>query len=177
VRALAVFAAEAARAFGFRTGVLHIEAKSTSAGPRIVEINARMGGGAIHLIVEAVWGVDLIEAQVRSSLGLPQSLQPSRRPRCAIVDSLLYAPATGRLATLPLAAVGASGNGAVVDVDVHAKVGQDVVGPDGIFATSLAEVVVRGRDLRDARAISAEILAEPPRVTAGAGAAQPARAF
>jgi hypothetical protein len=38
-------------------------------------------------------------------------------------------------------------------------------------------MVVRGRDLRDARAISAEILAEPPRVTAGAGAAQPARAF
>jgi ATP-grasp domain/Transmembrane secretion effector/Cyclic nucleotide-binding domain/ATP-grasp N-terminal domain len=40
VRALVAFAADAARAFGFRTGVLHIEAKSTSAGARIVEINA-----------------------------------------------------------------------------------------------------------------------------------------
>jgi carnosine synthase len=173
VRALVAFAAEAAREFGFRTGVLHIEAKSTSAGPRIIEINARMGGGPVHLIVEAVWGVDLIEAQVRSSLGLPQSLRPSRRPRCTVVDSLVYAPTSGRLATLPLAAGGGSRNGAVLDVDVHAEVGEDVVGPDAIFATSLAELVVRGRDLREARAISAELLAEPPQVTADARAAHP----
>jgi biotin carboxylase/predicted MFS family arabinose efflux permease len=172
VRALVAFAAEAAREFGFRTGVLHIEAKSTSAGPRIVEINARMGGGPVHLIVEAVWGVDLIEAQVRSSLGLPQALRPSRRPRCAVVDSLVYAPASGRLAALPLAAGGTSGDGAVLDLDVHAEVGEDVVGPDATFATSLAELVVRGRDLREARAISAEMLAEPPRVTADARNAQ-----
>jgi biotin carboxylase/MFS family permease len=175
VRALVAFAAQAAREFGFRTGVLHIEAKSTSAGPRIVEINARMGGGPVHLIVDAVWGVDLIEAQVRSSLGLPQTLRPSRRPRCAVVDSLLYAPTSGRLATLPLAAGGGSRNGAVLDLDVHAEVGEDVVGPDATFATSLAELVVRGRDLREARAISAEMLVEPPRVTADAGAAHPSR--
>jgi hypothetical protein len=133
-----------------------------------------MGGGPVHLIVEAVWGVDLIEAQVRSSLGLPQSLRPSRRPRCAVVDSLVYAPVSGRLATLPLAAV--SRNGAVLDLDVHAEVGEDVVGPDAIFATSLAELVVRGRDLREARSISAEMLAESPRVTADAGATHPSRA-
>jgi carnosine synthase len=172
VRALVAFAAEAAREFGFRTGVLHIEAKSTSAGPRIVEINARMGGGPVHLIVEAVWGVDLIEAQVRSSLGLPQSLRPSHRPRCAVVDRLVYAPESGRLAALPLAGGGVSRNGAVLDVDVHAEVGEDVVGPEAIFATSLAELVVRGRDLREARAISAQMLAEPPRVTADADAAR-----
>jgi carnosine synthase len=176
VRALVAFAAEAAREFGFRMGVLHIEAKSTSTGPRIVEINARMGGGPVHLIVEAVWGVDLIEAQVRSSLGLPQSLRPTRRPRCAVVDSLVYATASGRLATLPVADGGVSGDGAVLDLDVHAEVGEDVVGPDAIFATSLAELVVRGRDLREARAISAQMLAEPPRVTAHASAAHPSRA-
>jgi biotin carboxylase len=171
VRALVAFAAEAARAFGFRTGVLHIEAKSTSAGPRIVEINARMGGGPVHLVVEAVWGVDLVEAQVRSSLGLPQSLRQSRRPRCAVVDSLVYAPASGRLAALGLATGdAASRNGAVLDVDLHAEVGEDVVGPEATFATPLAELVVRGRDVREARAISAELLADPPRVTASAAA-------
>ena len=96
------------------------------------------------LIVEAVWGVDLIEAQVRSNLGLPPSLRPSRRPRCAVVDSLVYAPASGRLATLPFPAGGPSRQSALLDVDVHTEVGEDVVGPDAIFATSLAEVVVRG---------------------------------
>ena len=98
---------------------------------------------------------------------MPQSLRPSRRPRCAVVDSLLYAPTSGPLATLPLAAAGGSRNGAVLDLDVHAEVGDDVVGPSATFATSLAELVVRGRDLREARAISTEMLAEPPRVTAG----------
>jgi hypothetical protein len=50
------------------------------------------------------------------------------------------------------------------------------VGPEAIFATSLAELVVRGRDLREARAISAQMLAEPPRVTADADAARASRA-
>jgi hypothetical protein len=107
---------------------------------------------------------------------LPQALRSSRRPRCAVVDSLVYAPASGRLATLPLAAGAPARNGAVLDVDVHAEVGEDVVGPDAIFATSLAELVVRGRHLREARAITAEMLAEPPHVTADAGAPHPARA-
>jgi carnosine synthase len=164
VRALVAFAVEAAQEFGFRTGVLHVEAKSTSAGPRIVEINARMGGGPVQLIVEAVWGVDLVEAQVRSSLGLPQSLRPSRRPRCTVVDSLVYAPASGRLDALPVAAAG-SRDGTVLDIDVHGEVGDEVAGPDAVFPTWLAELVVAGRDLREARAISADMLGEPPRVT------------
>ena len=89
------------RRSGSCAGVLHVEGKCTAKGPRIVEVNARMGGGRIHQIVEAVWGVDLIEAHLRSALGLPQQLAPSRKPRCAVVDALLYAPATGRLAALP----------------------------------------------------------------------------
>lgn len=168
VRSVVAFAAEAAREFGFTTGVLHIEAKSTRTGPRIVEINARMGGGTIHEIVEAVWGVDLIEAALRSALGLPQSLRPSRRPRCAVVDTLVYANASGRLATMPLATGSVPAHGAVLHLDLHADVGDEVAGPDRIFATPLAELVVRARDLSEARAISAQMLAEPPCVTADA---------
>ena len=51
-----------ARAFGLHRGVLHIEGKATSRGPRIVEVNARMGGGRVHEYVRQVWGVDLVEA-------------------------------------------------------------------------------------------------------------------
>jgi biotin carboxylase/MFS family permease len=160
VRRLVKFCVEAAQAFGFRTGVLHIEAKSTSRGPRIVEINARMGGGAIHRIVEAVWGVDLVEAQVRSCLGLPQALRPSRRPQCAVVDTIVYAPCSGRLASLPIAAQ----NSAVLDLDIEAQIGQDVSGPEATFSTALAEIVVTGHDLRQARSTAAEALREPPHV-------------
>jgi carnosine synthase len=165
VRRMVDFCIEAAQAFGFATGVLHIEAKATSRGPRVVEINARMGGGRIHEMVEAVWGVDLIAAQLRASLGLPQQLRPSRRPRCAIVHEILYAQTTGRLAALSFGEVDAFGE-LGVRLDVEAHVGERVEGPEAIFATPLAEVVVSGRDLAHARALKDELLREPPRIDA-----------
>ena len=165
VRALTEFCINTAQAFGFRMGVLHIEAKSTSRGPRIVEINARMGGGPIHQIVEAVWGVDLIEAQLRSSLGLPQVLERRRRPLCAAVNFIVHAPTSGRLVAVPLG--GASGEREqILSLEPHAKIGEPVAGPEEVFATVLTEVVVTGRDLRAARAVAAAMLREPPQVEA-----------
>jgi len=161
VRRLVELSVRTVQAFGFVCGVLHVEGKCTAKGPRIVEVNARMGGGRIHQLVEAVWGVDLIEAQLRASLGLPQELMPSRKPRCAIAHSILYAPASGRLAALPLTDVTSD-----VDfgpfVDVSARVGQDVDGPDRVFSTDLVEVYVGAKSLRRARALVAEVLSDPP---------------
>src|SRR5436309_10357206 len=107
--------------------------------PRLVEVNARLGGGRIHQVVEAVWEVDLIEAHLRSALGLSQRLTPSRKPRCTIVNALVYAPATGRLTALPFTDV-TSEAGLGLIIDVAAEVGQEVNGPDQIFSTELAEV-------------------------------------
>jgi carnosine synthase len=165
VRALTEFCIGTALAFGFRMGVLHIEAKSTSRGPRIVEINARMGGGPIHLIVEAVWGVDLIEAQLRSSLGLPQVLERRRRPRCAAVNFIVHAPRSGRLVELPVGDH-SGGREQILALEPHAEVGETVAGPEEVFATVLTEVVVTGNDLRAARAVMAAMLREPPQVEA-----------
>ena len=164
VRRLVQLCVETVQAFGFRSGVLHVEGKCTSRGPRIVEVNARMGGGRIHHIVEAVWGVDLIEAQVRGALGLPQQLAPSRKPRCAVVNALLYAPATGRLAALHFTEGSKADLGPLVDV--AADVGQEVDGPDRVFATALAEVTVGAKNLRRARSLAAEVLRRPPVVVA-----------
>jgi biotin carboxylase len=66
VRGLVELSVQTVQAFGFRNGVLHVEGKCTSRGPRVIEVNARMGGARIHQMVEAVWGVDVIEAQLRS---------------------------------------------------------------------------------------------------------------
>ena len=164
VRRLVQLCVETVQAFGFRYGVLHVEGKCTSRGPRIVEVNARMGGGRIHHIVEAVWGVDLIEAQVRGALGLPQQLAPSRKPRCAVVNALLYAPATGRLDALHFTEGTKADLGPLVDV--AADVGQEVDGPDRVFATALAEVTVGAKNLRRARSLAAEVLRRPPVVVA-----------
>ena len=151
------------QSFGFRRGVLHVEGKCTSRGPRVVEVNSRMGGGRIHEMVEAVWGVDLIEAQLRSCLDLPQALTPSRRPRCAVVDAFVYAPATGRLAEIPFAQV-TPATDIDVELDIFAQIGQEVTGPDNTFATVLAELTVSGKNLRHARRRAAQVLRDPPRI-------------
>lgn len=163
VRGLVELSVRMVQAFGFRCGVLHVEGKCTSHGPRVIEVNARMGGGRIHQMVEAVWGVDLIEAQLRSCLGLPQALKPSRKPRCAVVNAIVHAPATGRLDGLSFAHVAPEG-GMEVELDVDVRVGQQVDGPDRTFATVLADLTLSGRNLRHARSLAAQVLSEPPRV-------------
>lgn len=163
VRRLVELCVGTVQAFRLGTGVLHVEGKCTSRGPRIVEINARMGGTRIHQVVETVWGVDLIEAQLHSCLGLPQELKPSRKPRCAVVNAIVHAPATGRLARLPLAEI-AGEPGSDVDLDVFAEPGQEVVGPEGTFATELAELMLIAKDLRHARSRLKRLLSEPPTV-------------
>ena len=123
VRELVDLSGRTVQSFGFRRRVLHMEGKCTSRGPRVVEVNSRMGGGRIHQMVEAVWGVDLIEAQLRSCLDLPQALMPSRKPWCAVVDAIVYAPATGRLAELPFAQV-APEDGMDVELDIYGQIGR-----------------------------------------------------
>jgi carnosine synthase len=165
VRRLVRHVVETVQAFGLGRGVLHVEGKCTSRGPRIVEVNARMGGGRVHQFVEAVWGVDLVEAQLRSCLDLPQTFKASRRPRAAAVDAIVYAPATGRLEALPIAEVKPAGCLAL-EVDFAVPVGAEVEGPEAVFATALAEVTLTAKDLRTARALVAEVLHDPPRVAA-----------
>jgi carnosine synthase len=153
-------AVRTAQAFGLHRGVLHIEAKATSRGPRIVEVNARMGGGRVHQYVKQVWGVDLIEAHLRAALDLEPALDPSRKPRCTVLNRLVYAPASGRLVAFELAEQVRSAE--TVDLDIEAEVGEQVAGPDAVFATLLAEVSVSAKDLKKARAAADEALLVGP---------------
>ncbi len=166
VRGLADLCVRTAQEFQLHDGVLHVEGKCTSQGPRIIEVNARMGGGRIHEIVDAVWGVDLIEAQLRSSLNLRQAPASQRRPRCAVVNSIVYAPATGRLEALPLGDIPPDKTHNVA-VDIEAEIGDEVLGPERTFATPLAEVTVTEKNLRRARALSATVLNRPVLVASG----------
>ena len=161
VQRLVDLTVQTVQAFGFRRGVLHVEGKCTSRGPRIIEVNARMGGGRVYEMVRDVWGVDLVETQLRTCLGMPPALNPSRKPRCHIVDHLVYAPASGVLAALPVPDV--APNGCIsLDLDIDAKVGDEVVGPEGVFASLLVEVTLVAKDLKTARALTSQVLRDPP---------------
>jgi predicted ATP-grasp superfamily ATP-dependent carboligase len=161
VRRLVELVVRTVQAFGLHRGVLHVEGKCTSRGPRIVEINARLGGGRVWEYVREVWGVDLVEELVRACLDLPPTVKPSRRPRCGLVDVVVHAPASGRLAALPFADV-PMGDRAKLLVDVDAEVGDTVTGPEEIFSTVLAEVSVIAKDVRRARELAMAVLRDPP---------------
>jgi hypothetical protein len=137
VRRLVDLVVRTVQAFGLHRGVLHVEGKCTSRGPRIVEV------------------------LVGACLGLPPPVKASRRPQRAVVNAIVHAPASGRLAALPFGAVEPR-DGAHVTVDVDAEVGDAVNGPEKIFASVLGEVSVIAKDLRAARRLAAEVLREPP---------------
>jgi hypothetical protein len=63
-------AAAAIGALGVRTGFLHTEVKLTPAGPRVIEVNGRLGGG-IPEMLELAAGVDLFGMSQRLALGQP----------------------------------------------------------------------------------------------------------
>jgi biotin carboxylase len=65
VLALATLAIEA---LGIRTGCLHTEVKFTPDGPRIIEVNGRVGGGVPEMLDRAA-GIALIDLTLRLALG------------------------------------------------------------------------------------------------------------
>jgi biotin carboxylase len=66
-------ATRAIDALGVRTGCLHTEVKFTPDGPRIIEVNGRMGGGVPEMLERAA-GVSLLDLTLRVALGEPVSV-------------------------------------------------------------------------------------------------------
>ncbi len=61
-------ATRAIDALGVRTGCLHTEVKFTPDGPRIIEVNGRVGGGVPEMLERAA-GVSLLDLTLRVALG------------------------------------------------------------------------------------------------------------
>jgi D-alanine-D-alanine ligase-like ATP-grasp enzyme len=66
-------ATRAIEALGVRTGCLHTEVKFTPDGPRIIEVNGRLGGGVPEMLERAA-GVSLLDLTLRVALGEPVSV-------------------------------------------------------------------------------------------------------
>jgi len=82
-KGLEQLAIDSVKAIGLDTGVFHIEAKqTTNRGPRLIEINARLGGGPICEMHKRVAGVDLASEQIRLACGFAPSF-PSLHSLCS----------------------------------------------------------------------------------------------
>jgi biotin carboxylase len=63
-------ATAATKALSVRTGFLHTEIKLTPSGPRVIEVNGRLGGGLPDLLQQTA-GFDLLRWTLRAALGEP----------------------------------------------------------------------------------------------------------
>lgn len=68
-------AADAINALGIRTGAVHTELKLTAGGPRIIEVNGRVGGGVPRLFALAA-GYDVLADLGRVAVGVPPLASP-----------------------------------------------------------------------------------------------------
>ncbi|WP_063889508.1 ATP-grasp domain-containing protein [Streptomyces niveus] len=88
-------AASAVRALGLTDGVQHVEMRLTDAGPRLVEVNARIAGDLIGHLVHLATGIDLPRAAADIACGTTPDLTRTRRTAAGI--RLLYPDVSGTL--------------------------------------------------------------------------------
>ena len=73
-------AARAVRALGVRHGATHTEIKLTPAGPRVIEVNGRLGGNLGELLRRGA-GFDVLRATMGAALGVAPRLPATGRRR------------------------------------------------------------------------------------------------
>jgi biotin carboxylase len=86
-------AGAAARALEVKVGVLHTEIKLTPQGPRVIEVNGRVGGAVPELVEAAGIGVSLTRAAMRVALALPWGAERMRAPS-RVAFKLVHQPPT-----------------------------------------------------------------------------------
>ncbi len=71
-------------ALGVNTAVSHVEMRLTSSGPRLIEVNARIGGDLIGRLVHLATGIDLPAIAADIALGREPDLTPTRREAAGV---------------------------------------------------------------------------------------------
>lgn len=139
---VAAVAARAVKALGLEWGAAHTEVRLGSAGPVVMEVNPRLAGGQIPVLVRLATGIDLIGAVVDRATGRRVALPPPGPGHASI--RFLVAPTAGRLTGVPGRAAARRVPG-VVDLALTARPG-DVVGGTGSFLDRLGWVITAGPD-------------------------------
>jgi biotin carboxylase len=94
--AVALVARRALSALGVSDGISHVEMRLTATGPRIIEVNARLGGDWIGRLVRMATGLDLPAIAASIAADVTPDLTATHAGAAAV--RLVYAPASGTLA-------------------------------------------------------------------------------
>lgn len=88
-------ASAAVKALGITDGVQHVEMRLVDGRPRLIEVNARIGGDMIGHLVRLATGIDLPKAAADLACGRAPDLTPTRHAAAGI--RMLYPAASGTL--------------------------------------------------------------------------------
>lgn len=142
VAGVAGAARRAVEALGLEWGAAHTEVRLGPSGPVVMEVNPRLAGGQIPVLVRLATGVDLIGAVVKRAVGRPAPLPPPGAGHAAI--RFLMAPAAGRFLRVDGLDEARRVPG-VVEAAVTARPGA-AVGGTGSFLDRLGWVIAAGDD-------------------------------
>ncbi|MGA5704558.1 ATP-grasp domain-containing protein [Peterkaempfera bronchialis] len=153
-------AAAALDALGVSSGISHVEMRLTSDGPRLIEVNARIGGDLIGHLVHLATGIDLVAAAADIALGREPDLTPTRNRAAGI--RFLYPNLSGTVQR----AHARPELGTLHWLErlhwEHQPGGQVLLPPAGDLSTArLAHLVVTGTDaaqVHERRALAASLL-------------------
>ncbi|KAJ1454862.1 ATP-grasp domain-containing protein [Pelagophyceae sp. CCMP2097] len=134
-------AVDALQACGFDCGVFHVELKNTTRGPRLIEINARMGGGQVrstHLLTN---GVDLVEETLFTCVGIPCAPHVERRLP-AVAYNYVTAPQSGVIGDIEESIARTAAEPDVIYAKALVRPGDRICGPRDGLPTWVADIMV-----------------------------------
>ncbi|MEU0130483.1 ATP-grasp domain-containing protein [Streptomyces sp. NPDC006289] len=131
------------RALGYVHGATHSEFKLTPKGPRLVEVNARLGGDLIPYVGLLASGVDPTVAAAHVAAGRKPDTAPEFR-RCAAVRFL---PPETRCEVVEVVVHEERFGPTIHEVGVTARPGGRLAVPPEAFLTRYAHVVAVGDDM------------------------------
>ncbi|MBI3548787.1 MAG: ATP-grasp domain-containing protein [Elusimicrobia bacterium] len=149
--AVLAMAKEAVAALGLKNGTVHLEARISPDGPKLIEVNARMGGDYIYDWVKTVWRVDLIEESLRVALGMQSQPNPPSEALTHLVGSYIIPSSSGVISgvSLPYHADKTDYSEKIHDISLLKELGDPVlVPPEGFEA--IGWVVGQGRTYAEA---------------------------
>ena len=140
-RELIKLSVESTLALGFTSGCFHVECRYTSRGPRLIEVNARMGGVSVRDANLIAWGVDLVEEHCMSALKIPIRPVIPIKPLRYMAESAINTPYSGTVNSDTWLDF-VKDNPLVLRINYMKKKGDKVTGPEDGVPDWLGEIVV-----------------------------------
>ncbi|TWV46620.1 ATP-grasp domain-containing protein [Streptomyces misionensis] len=142
---VAPVAAAAVKALGITDGVQHVELRLVDGRPRLIEVNARIGGDMIGHLVRLTTGIDLPRAAADLACGRAPDLTPTRSAAAGI--RMLYPDASGTLTARHVNEPFAAHTPWLRQVQWIREIGDQLVLPPGgdLFTARAGFYIVTGR--------------------------------